>query len=140
MDDVRANRNGAGVVACARCSQERTATSAGADELLNEEPRKTGWMRAEAAAIQARVASRSFGAETAGSRRACAIWCAIMWSSVSVMKTRCWSSGQDVVRSGATIHRLGRKDHELSGGGVRGLCVVSRGHTFMDRALCPPKS
>jgi hypothetical protein len=96
------------------------------DELLNEEPRKTGWMRAEAAGDPGPYRKQELlGRDrwTQTSQRDL-----VRRPSVSVMKARCWPSEQHVVRSGATIHRLGRKDHELSGGGVRDLCVASRGH------------
>jgi hypothetical protein len=55
-------------------TQQRVAVSAERflDGLLGEEPRKTGWMRAEAAVIQDRGASRRFSGGDAGMPMICA--------------------------------------------------------------------
>ena len=63
-------------------TQERVAASAGVflDGLLGEERRKTGRMRAEAAAIPAPGGSRPFWGAGNGAPMPCATSCAIMRS------------------------------------------------------------
>jgi hypothetical protein len=110
------------------------------DELLNEEPRKTGWMRAEAAGdpgpyrkqellgrdrwtqTSQRDLVRDYVAERLGDE-----------SALLVVRTRRraeWRDNTPARPEGSRIVRWG----------VRDLCVASRGHAFMDRALCLPKS
>ena len=73
-------------------TQERAATSAGLflDGLLGEERRKTGWMRAEAAAILAPGASRPSWGAADGMRRRCATSCATIWSKPLPTPMPCW--------------------------------------------------
>ena len=59
--------------------QKRVAASAGQflDGLLGNEPRKTGWMRAEAAGDPGRGVNRRSWAAGGGTRMPCATSCAI---------------------------------------------------------------
>src|SRR6476646_2071752 len=73
-------------------TQERVATNAGLflEGLLGDEQRKTGWMRAEAAAILAHGGSKQFWGVGIGTLMPCAISCATMSSSIWRMTMRCW--------------------------------------------------
>jgi hypothetical protein len=73
-------------------AQERTAASTGAfiDELLGEERRKTGWMRAETAGDPGPWRQQERWAGIVGRPTRCAIWCAIRLSSIWGTMMRCW--------------------------------------------------
>ena len=73
-------------------TQERVARSAGLflDGLLGAERRKTGWMRAEAAAMRAHGVNKPFWVAAGGMAMHCAILCATMSSKPSLRMTRCW--------------------------------------------------
>src|SRR5512144_3235318 len=73
--------------------QERVAVSAGKflDGLLGNEPRKTGWMRAEAAGIPAPGVSRRSWDAAGGTRTRCARSCASTHWKRLPRRRRFWS-------------------------------------------------
>ena len=72
--------------------QDRVATSAGQflDALLGNEPRKTGWMRAEAAGDSGRGDSRPCWVVDIGMPTPCVTSSVTMSSSISAMTPRFW--------------------------------------------------
>src|SRR6516165_1537424 len=75
-------------------TQERVATSAGQflDGVLGGEPRKTGWMRAEAAGDRARGASRrSWGGDSGMTTHCATLSVSTRWKRWA-MRTRFWLS------------------------------------------------
>ncbi len=116
--------------------QERVARSAGQflDGLLGSEPRKTGWMRAEAAgdpgpwrqqailgrgrwdADALRDIVREYALETLADEEAVLV----------IDETGFLETGQGIVRGCAPVHGLGGQDHQLPDRRVRLLCIASR--------------
>ena len=107
--------------------QERIATSAGhfLETLLGNEPRKTGWMRAEAAGVA--------GPGALGCR--CATRCRARSCGGSFRRSGCGSGdrrdrfsqeGRGLLRREPTIHWLGEQNHQLPDRRVRDLRFTQR--------------
>lgn len=73
-------------------TQDRVAASAGhfLDALLGNEPRKTGWMRAEAAGDSGPWRQQAVLGVGVGTPTPCATLCATRSSSIWAMTALCW--------------------------------------------------
>ena len=122
-------------------TQRRVAVSAGLflDSLLGNEPRKTGWMRAEAGgdpgpwrqqailgrgrwqADALREIVRDYVVEHLADEDA-----VLVADETGFLKQGKASCGPSTSSGGAAIHRFGRQDHQLPGRGVCRLCLAPR--------------